>query len=206
MLQARFNLITADPDRLADTVGYIKAEVRPAVESLHGSMGMSLYTNPEVGVAVLESFWASRAALIHSEQIVAPRRSDAVQRARGTVCVERYRVPVFEREAPLDTGAGLRLTRMDVETSRVEDAVESYGATAVPWLAETAGFCGALLLIDRNTGHLISEAIWDSPKALAASRSAAAAVRVETVKAIGCVIRAVEEYDLVFNSARVGGV
>ena len=53
MLQARFNLITADPDRMAGTVGYIKSEIRPAVESLHGSMGMSLYVNPEVGVAVL---------------------------------------------------------------------------------------------------------------------------------------------------------
>ena len=105
MLQARFNLITADPGRMADTVGYIKSEVRPAVESLHGSMGMSLYANTEVGVAVLESFWASRAALIASEQITAPRRKDTVQRAMGTVCVERYRVPVFEREAPLDTGA-----------------------------------------------------------------------------------------------------
>jgi hypothetical protein len=205
-LQTRFNLITADPDRLADAVRYIRAEVRPAVEALHGSMGMSLYTDPEVGVAVLESFWASREALIHSEQIAAPRRSDAVKRAKGTVSVERYRVPVFEREAPLDTGAGLRLTRMDVKVSRVEDAVESYGATAVPWLAETEGFCGALLLMDWSTGHSISETIWDSPKALAASRSAAAAVRVETVKSTGCVIRAVEEYDLVFNSARIGGV
>ena len=124
----------------------------------------------------------------------------------GTVCVERYRVPVFEREAPLDTGAGLRLTRMDVEPSRVEDAVESYGAMAVPRLAETVGFCGALLLIDRNTGHSLSETIWESHKALAASRSAAAAVRVETVKATGGLIRAVEEYDLVFSTARIGGV
>jgi len=206
VLQARFNLITADPDRMADTVGYIKSEIRPAVESLHGSMGMSLYANTEVGVAVLESFWASRAALIASEQITAPRRKDPVQRAMGTVCVERYQVPVFEREAPLDTGAGLRLTRMDVEGSRVEDAVEGYGDTAVPWLAETAGFCGALLLVDRNSGHSISETIWDSPKTLAASRSVAARVRVETVKSTGCVIRALEEYDLVFNTARIGGV
>lgn len=206
MLQARFNLITADPDRMADTVGYIKSEIRPAVESLHGSMGMSLYANTEVGVAVFESFWASRAALIASEQITAPRRKDTVQRAMGTVCVERYRVPVFEREAPLDTGAGLRLTRMDVEGSRVEDAVEGYGDTAVPWLAETAGFCGALLLVDWNSGHSISETIWDSPKTLAASRSVAARVRVETVKSTGCVIRALEEYDLVFNTARIGGV
>jgi hypothetical protein len=206
VLQARFNLITADPDRMADTVGYIKSEIRPAVESLHGSMGMSLYANTEVGVAVLESFWASRAALIASEQITAPRRKDMVQRAMGTVCVERYWVPVFEREAPLDTGAGLRLTRMDVEGSRVEDAVAGYGDTAVPWLAETAGFCGALLLVDWNSGHSISETIWDSPKTLAASRSVAARVRVETVKSTGCVIRALEEYDLVFNTARIGGV
>jgi hypothetical protein len=206
VLQARFNLVTADPDRMADVVGYIKSGIRPAVESLHGNMGMSLYVNTEVGVAVLESFWASRAALIASEQVTAPRRSNAVKRVMGTVCVERYRVPVFERAAPLDTGAGLRLTRMDVEASRVEDAVEGYGDTAVPWLAETAGFRGALLLVDWDTGHSISESIWDSPKTLAASRSAAARVRVETVKSMGCVIRAVEEYDLVFNSARIGGV
>ena len=119
MLQARFNLITADPDRMADTVGYIKSEIRPAVESL---------------------------------------------------------------------------------------AVEGYGDTAVPWLAETAGFCGALLLVDWNSGHSISETIWDSPKTLAASRSVAARVRVETVKSTGCVIRALEEYNLVFNTARIGGV
>ena len=170
MLQARFNLITADPDRMADTVGYIKSEIRPAVESLHGSMGMSLYANTEVGVAVLESFWASRAALIASEQITAPRRKDTVQRAMGTVCVERYRVPVFEREAPLDTGAGLRLTRMDVEGSRVEDAVDGYRDTAIPWLAETAGFCGALLLVDWNSGHSISETIWDSVAGIYSTR------------------------------------
>jgi Domain of unknown function (DUF1931) len=50
----------------------------------------------------------------------------------------------------------------------VEDAVEGYGDTALPWLAETAGFCGALLLVDWNSGHSISETIWDSPKTLAA--------------------------------------
>ena len=206
MLQARFNLITADPDRMADTVGYIKSEIRPAVESLHGSMGMSLYANTEVGVAVLESFWASRAALIASEQITAPRRKDTVQRAMGTVCVERYRVPVFEREAPLDTGAGLRLTRMDVEGSRVEDAVEGYRGHRRTVASGNCGFFGALLPFDWNSGHSISETIWDSPKTLAASRSVGGWVRVETVKSTGCVIRALEEYDTVFNTARIGGV
>ena len=206
MMRARVNLITADPDRMADTIGYIKTSVRPAVDSMEGSLGLSLYANAEIGVAVLESFWASREALIHSEQMAAPRRTDVVRRAVGTVSVERYRVPVYEREAPLDTATGLRLTRMDVDTGRIEDAVECFGATVVPRLADTGGYCGALLLVDQDTGHSISETMWDSHKALAASRGEAAAVRVETVQSTGALIRAVEEYDLVFSTARIGGV
>src|ERR1700747_1355589 len=83
MMQARVNLITADPDRMAGTIGYIKTSVRPAVESMDGSPGLSLYANAEIGVAVLESFWESRKALIHSEQMAAPRRTDVVHRADG---------------------------------------------------------------------------------------------------------------------------
>jgi hypothetical protein len=70
---------------------------------MDGRLGLSLYANAEIGVAVLESFWESRKALIHGEQMAAPRRTDVVHRAMGTVSVERYRVPVYEREAPLDT-------------------------------------------------------------------------------------------------------
>jgi hypothetical protein len=206
MMRARVNLITADPDRMADTIGYIKTSVRPAVDSMDGSLGLSLYANAEIGVAVLESFWASREALIHSEQMAAPRRTDVVRRAVGTVSVERYRVPVYEREAPLDTAAGLRLTRMDVDIARIEDTVEYFGAVVVPRLADAGGFCGALLLVDRDTGRSISETMWVSRKALAASRGEAAAVRVETVQSTGALIRAVEEYDLVFSTARIGGV
>ena len=207
MMRARVNLITADPDRMADAIGYIKTSVRPAVDSMDGSLGLSLYANAEIGVAVLESFWASREALIHSEQMAAPRRTDVVRRAVGTVSVERYRVPVYEREAPLDTAAGLRLTRMDVDPPRIEDTVECFGATVVPRLADaTGGFCGALLLVDRDTGRSISETMWASRKALAASRGEAAAVRVETVQSTGALIRAVEEYGLVFSTARIGGV
>jgi hypothetical protein len=202
VLQARLNLITADPLRLDDSVKFIETDVRPAVENELGSLGMSLYTNPELGVAVLTSFWVSRDALRHSEEVARPRRREAIKRAAGTVSVERYRVPVFERKAPPGTGTALRLTRMDVEPSRVEDVVEVYGDTVVPWFADAEGFCSSLLLVDWDTGHSVSATMWRTPQALAASRSLAAAVRVETVTASECVIRAVEEYGLVFDSSR----
>jgi hypothetical protein len=91
---------------------------------------------------------------------------------------------------------------MDAEPSRVEDVVEVYGDTVVPWFADAEGFCSSLLLVDRTTGHSVSQTMWRTPEALAASRSLAAAVRVETVTASDCVIRAVEEYGLVFDSSR----
>ena len=202
MLQARLNLITADPLRLDDSVKFIEADVRPAVENELGNLGTSLYTNPELGVAVLTSFWVSRDALRHSEDVARPRRREAIKRAAGTVSVERYRVPVFERKAPPGTGTALRLTRMDVEPSRVEDVVEVYGDTVVPRFADAEGFCSSLLLVDRTTGHSVSQTMWRAPEALAASRSLATAVRVETVTAADCVIRTVEEYGLVFDSSR----
>jgi hypothetical protein len=202
MQHVRFNLITADPQRLAESVKFIEAEVRPQVDSQPGSLGTSLYTDPEHGLAILESFWASVDAMQATEHSVSPQRREAVKRAAGTVSVERYRVPVFELEAPLRSGAGLRLTRMDFEPSRVEDAVEVYGDTAVPWLADSAGFCSALLLVDERTGHSISETVWRNPEALVASRGVAAAVRADTVAATDGVVRAVEEYGLVSTSAR----
>jgi hypothetical protein len=153
-------------------------------------------------VAILESFWVSGDALRASEHVVAPNRAAAVRRATATVTVEHYRVPVFEREAPLRSGECVRLTRMDVLPSAVEDAVEVFGDTVVPRLADTDGFCSALLFVDRNSGHSVTETLWRDPEALAASRSAAAAVRVDTVAATNGVIRAVEEYRLVFSSAR----
>ena len=202
MLQARLNLITADPLRLGDMVKFVAADLRRVAESMPDNLGVLLAANREAGVAVLESFWASRVALVQSTDVLAPARQAAVRQAGGTVAVERYRVPVFEGEARLSGGAGLRLTRMDIEPSRTDDLIQAYGDSAVPLLAETLGFCCALLLADRRRGHAVSETIWRTPQALAASRSVAATVRGETVLAAGCEVRQDEEYDLLFSSAR----
>jgi heme-degrading monooxygenase HmoA len=202
MLHVRLNLITADPIRLGDSVKFVENEVRPVVESQPGNLGMALKLNPDIGVAILESFWVSGDALQTSERMAAPNRAAAVRRASGTVTVERYSVPVFEREAPLRSGEGVRVTRLDVQPGAVEDTVAAFGDVTVPWLADTEGFCSTLLFIDRTSGRSVVETVWRDPEALAASRSAAAAIRVNTVRATNGVIRSVEEYQLVFSSAR----
>ena len=193
-------MITTDHLTAGEWVQYIESEVRPAVESEPGSLGLSLLARSEPGVAVLESFWASHDALRASEQAATALRGELARRTGGQVPVEEYRVGVFQREVALRGGEAARLTRIKVTPSAVDDVIETFGDTAVPLLAESSGFYGALLFADRDSGHLISETVWRDAQARAASPSTAEVIRAEVLESARCVIRAVEDYTLVFSS------
>ena len=203
MLHAHLDLITTtDPLSLRGCIDYIEHQVRPVVESQPGSLGLLLLASPEHGVAVCESLWASRNELGASEQVAAPLRGEVARQARGSVTASQYQIPVFEQEAPLRGGEGVRLTRIEVERSAVSDVIEAFGDSAVPQLAGTPGFLSALLFADPSSGHLVSQTIWWDPQARAASPSVAAVIRADVLDAANCQIRAVVDYSLVFSSAR----
>jgi len=202
VLHLRLNLIAAGPPMLDDCIKYIKGEFRPALASQPGSLGLSLLISPALGVAVVESFWASAQALRASEPVAASLHAELARRARASVTGEQYRILVFERGAPPHGGEAVRLTRMQVKPSAVEEVAEAFGDSAVPWLAETPGFRAALLLADPDSGHLISQSVWRDPRARAASPSTAAVIQADVLNSSDCVIRAVEDYSLVFSSAR----
>jgi heme-degrading monooxygenase HmoA len=195
-------LITADALALNACITYIVSEVRPAAESQPGSLGLSLLASPEADAAVLESFWASHHALEGSEQAAALVRGELARRAGGLVTCERYQVPIFEGEAFLDGREEIRFTRIEVKASAVADVIEVFADSAVPSLAETSGFRSALLFADPGSGHLISESAWRDPQARAASPSVAGLIRADLLEAANCLIRAVDDYSLVFSSAR----
>jgi hypothetical protein len=201
MIHAGVSLITAGPRRLDDLLRYIEGTLGPLIEGQPGSLGVSLHANSRLGSAVLASFWASDDALRVGEPEITEAREEAARQAGGTVTVERYAVPVFEQEAFTRAGAGVRLTRIDIPPSRVEEAVEVFGDTAVPWLAETEGASSVLYFVDYGSGRSLSETVWPDPAALDASQGGADPARAELVSA-GCAIRAVQEYAAVYSSAR----
>ena len=138
---------------LDECVKSIEGELRPALESQPGSLGLSLLVSPGLGVAVLESFWASAGALQASEQAAASQRTELARRTRASVTDEQYRILVFEQAAvPLGGGEAVRLTRMQAKPAAVEDVTEAFGDSAVPWLAESPGFRAALLFADPDRG------------------------------------------------------
>jgi heme-degrading monooxygenase HmoA len=204
MMHVRVTLITTGPRVLAGCVAYLEREVRPVVESQPGSLGLSLLAGQKPGVAIVESFWATH----DHERVWAAGETEALIRAElarrigRPVTPEDYQVAVFERQASLRSGEAVRLTRLEVKPMGVADVVEVFGDTAVPRLAGTPGFCGALLFADPARGRLISETVWRDPQARAASPSVAEMIRAEVLDDEDCEVRAIEDYSLVFSSAQ----
>jgi quinol monooxygenase YgiN len=201
-VQVSFTVIPGDPVRLGEAIRFLLEDARPDVESEPGSQGITVGENADLGVAVVKVYWASAAELCAAEKVAAPIRQEAALRAGGTASVEVFEVAALSRAVRPHPGAGIRLTRLATEPARLDAAITTYADLTVPWLAETEGFCATLLYVDRSSGQTVVESIWRDANALAASRSAAAAIRVAAVAATGGAVRAVEEYRLVASSLR----
>jgi hypothetical protein len=205
VLHTRLNRIAADAAALDACVSYIEHQIRPVLEARPGSLGISVLEDRERGVAIFGSIWATSHEMSGSEDTEAPLRGELARRAGSPVTVEDYQVPIFElvvRQAPPDSGYAVRLTRLQVRPSQVDDVIEVVGDIAMPSLIETPGFCDTLLFADPASGRLISETVWRDTRARAAAPNLAAIVRAEVPDEAGGEIRAVEDYTQVFSTVR----
>jgi hypothetical protein len=100
-----------------------------------------------------------------------------------------------------DIVKGVRLTRMDLDPPRVDEAISDYEDDVLPWLVEMDGLSSALFLVHRRTGGAIMETLWRDQASLQASRSAAASIHSGVVAATDGIVRALEEFELSFTSA-----
>ncbi len=179
-------------------------------------MGTLVVADRAEGVTLFVSVWASWEAMSASEETEAPLRAELANRAGTPVTVEDYQIPIyviFDHTIRLRGGQAVRLTRIQVKPSQVDDVIEVVGDEVVPSLSEAPGFCAALLLADPASGRLISETIWRAPRARAAAPSVAAIIRREFPDEAGSdipgfpdegggEIRGVADYSLVFTSIR----
>jgi hypothetical protein len=151
-----------------------------------------------------------------SEETEAPLRAELAKRAGTPVIVWDYQVPIsviFDYALLLLGGQAVRLTRIQVKPSQVDDVIEVVGDEVVPSLSEAPGFRAALLFADPASGRMISETIWRDPRARAAAPSVAAIIRREFPDEAGsdipgfpdeggAEICGVTDYSLVFSSIR----
>jgi len=216
VLHIRLSRIATDPPALDDCVAYIESEARQAVEFRPGSLGISVLADRTEGAALYGSVWVSWDAMSASEETEAPLRAELAKRAGTPVTVWDYQIPIsviFDYALLLQGGQPVRLTRIQVKPSQVDDVIEVVGDEVVPSLSEAPGFRAVLLFDDPASGRMISETIWRDPRARAAAPSVAAIIRREFPDEAGsdipgfpdeggAEICGVTDYSLVFSSMR----
>jgi hypothetical protein len=199
---ARLTLHTADPVRLGEVISHHEQDVMGVLTHEPGNRGMSVLVNDDLGVAMVEAYWATEKEMRSNDTTFVRPVHDAAFFG-ATVSIEHYEVASFVHTAPARPGAAVSLTRLDTEPTSPDEVLAAYGGIALGPLAESDGFCTAVLLVDGQSGRAVIETIWRDGQALVAARGVAAARRLEAVSAGTVMVRGLEQYRLDFHSVEL---
>lgn len=168
----------------------------PAARALEGYIGLSLICDRQSGRCIATSAWSTQDALETSEQLMAPMRHRAAEIFGAPPSIDHWEIAVLHRHAISGQGACVRCTWLQLDTTRLTDAVETYRMATLPALEEMDGFCSASLMVERTTGRAVSSATFASRDAMAASRPAAEMLRSRTAEDIGATVTDIQEFEL----------
>ena len=201
-MHARFTLHTADPVRLGDVISHYKQEVMAVFAHEPGYRGMSVLVNDDLGVALVEAYWATEEEMRSNDTTFVRPVHDAAFFG-ATVSIEHYEVARFGHIAPARPGAAVSLTRLDTEPTSPDDVLAAYRGIDLGPLAASDGFITAVLFVDGQSGRAVFEVICRDDQALVAARSVVAARRLEAVSAGTVTVRGLEQYRLDFQSVEL---
>jgi quinol monooxygenase YgiN len=197
--------IQGDPADIDDGLQLLQDEVFPTVSAMDGCVGMSMLVDRQSGRCVTTTAWSSREAMQASAPAVRPLR-DRAERALGSTSgryVHQWEAAVVHRDHPTPDGACARLTWLSGDPGRVDDAVDMYRMVVLPQVQEMDGFCSASLMVDRETGRMVSTTAFDSRAAVEASSAAAGDIRERVTRELGATVDAIDEMEVAFAHLHV---
>ncbi len=200
----RATTIDAQPALIDDGIAYVKEAVVPALADLSGSLGLSMFVDRRTGMTTVTTAWETEQDRDASDAALAPLRQGGV-RALGadTAVVELLELAVLDRRRPAEVGFWSRLTRVSVDPSYVENAVDAYTASTMHDLQLLDGYCSAVLLVDRKNGMGAVSVVFDSLAALEASRGPAEALRTSGLAKAGAEMIDVRESQIAIAGIRM---
>ena len=179
-MYARVNDTRLSPDRIDDLVEFLTNKVQPVVMAQPGCRGLAVSSNRSTGRSGIVSYWDDRQTLEASEAAITSLREETVAAVDATISqITIAEVVRARRDRPSQLGMATRSVLLGGAASRIDELLVTYDSENLPRLAAQPGFCGALLLLSRDTDQAASLTIWEDEKALTASESTSAALRDE---------------------------
>jgi quinol monooxygenase YgiN len=200
---ARSTTLIAETSSIDLGVALVRGEILPALMRLDGCIGMSCLVERESGRCICTSAWRSARAMQASEAQVGPQRDRMLDAfGAGQPLVQRWEIPVMHRARPAPDAALARLTRFDLDPAEIDRSI-GYFRAILPDLDELPGFCSASMLIDRDAGHAVSTAVYESRRAAQQTRDAGQALRRRFAEQTDAGVVEIAEFELALAQLRV---
>jgi hypothetical protein len=89
-----------------------------------------------------------------------------------------------------------RVTSYEGTAAGFDEGVRIYAEQVVPWLKETTGFRGVLILLDREAGKALGVTLWNSEEDERASYETVSRFRGTVAETVGSTPGPVEGYEV----------
>ena len=194
-MYARSSTFRGRPGSLDDGIEFVCDEVLPSLLEIEGCVGVSMLANNETGLCITTSAWQSLETRKNSEEQVSGLRDQIADRLGGTPETERWEIALMHRDHSSREGARVRATW--VKTAEIDHLIDFTKTVTLPTLDGIDGFCGASLMIDRESGKGVVAVSFDNAAAEENSRGTARGLREKFVQETNEQILDVEVFDLV---------
>ena len=197
--------IQGEPAAVDDGLGLVREEIFPAVSAMDGCVGMSMLVDRQTGRCVTTTAWSSEDAMRASAPSVRPLR-DRAERALGSTSgryVHEWEAAVVHRDHATPEDACARLTWLSGDPNMVESSIDLFRMVVLPQIQVLDGFCSASLMVDRETGRVVSTVAFDNLDAVAASRALSEEIRERVTGELGATIDSIEELEVAFAHLHV---
>jgi hypothetical protein len=200
----RATTINADPARLDEGIAFVKENVVPAVATLPGNLGLSMFVDRESGTSTVSTAWETEQARADADAVLTPLRAKGTRIiGGGTPVTELFELAVIDRLRPAEPGFCSRITRVTIDPGNIEEAIDAYTSSTLHDLQLLDGYCSAVLLVDRVRGLGVVSVTFDSRAHLEASRSAAEDIRRTGLAKAGAEVAEVREAEIVIAGIRL---
>jgi heme-degrading monooxygenase HmoA len=200
---ARYTTVRGDPNKMESAIDYVDGQARAAVEGTDGNRGFAVFADAEGGRIIGASYWDSAESMRASEAGLAGTRADAAAVLAGEVSIESFEMTHGFRHSMPARGAVVRLSRLEVAPSRVDEAISLMREETAPRVKGADGLCSFQQLLDRDTGSGVIISTWESQAAAEAFWPTAEQLRARACDRVGVKFGAMETYTMIRSTVQL---
>jgi heme-degrading monooxygenase HmoA len=198
-MYARVLRVNGDPAKADDGIETYRSRVAPGLKEQGGYAGARLLIDRETGAGMSVTFWQDEQTLRASEAALAGVRGDTMSRfGANDPTAENYEVVVQHRPQPTEAGNFVRMTSLDGDPAKVDDAIRHFDAEVVPAVSQLGGFRGAVLFVNRATGSALVATVWGTREDVDASADEARSISARALEVAGASNPRVERFEVAF--------